>query len=399
MSLFSFSRNKNQEEVSFVFHIGSGSISGYIVKFSQISRPKIIYSTTAPILFQKNINQEKYFKFMIKSFDSVVKDIQKKGIPHLNFTGLKHYGIKKVFYILSSPWCVSQTKLIKIKKDKPFEVNRDSIEDFIKKQEEGFLANDSSEGSKIIERKIIEAKLNGYKMTEIYGKKTKDIELSFFMTSSPEYVLKELKNTIRKYFNIRSHYFYSFALSSFSMIRDIYSDKKNFIYLDVHEELTDLSIVKDDIFAESVSFPMGKNFFIRHLSEYMRISADEARSMINLCAENKCDNSTSQKVNATINIALKSWLDNFHFVLTSLSLKMCLPKILFIMSSDELDVFLIKEIKKERFSQFSMTDELFDVIMLNNKNFDDRCDSDKNFKNDPFAKVECLFLNKIFNLK
>lgn len=399
MSFFSFSRNKNQEEVSLVFHIGSGSVSGYIVKLSKISKPEIIYSTTVSILFQKNINHEKHFKFMIKAFDSVVEDVQKRGIPHLNFTGLRNHGIRKVFYILSSPWCVSRTKVIKIKKDKPFEITSDLLEGFIKEQEDRFLSNDSNEGSKIIEKKIIEARLNGYKITEIYGKKTKDVELSFFMTSSPEYVLKELKNTIRKYFNLRSYYFYSFALSSFSVIRDMYSDKKNFIYLDVHEELTDLSIIKDDIFLEGASFPIGKNFFTRNISEKLHISANEARSLINLYAENKCDNSTFQKVQSAINISLKSWSDNFHSVLASLSLSMYLPRTIFMTVSDEFSVFLTKELKEERHSQFSMTDELFDVIVLSNKSLSEYCDSDKNFKNEPFAKIECLFLNKIFNTK
>ena len=336
---------------------------------------------------------------MIKALDSVLKDIQKQGILHLNFTGLRNHGIKNAFYILSSPWCASQTKIIKIKKDKPFEITKDSIENFIDEQENKFLSNNSDEGSRIIEKKIIEAKLNGYKTDEIYGRKARDIELSFFMTSVPEYILNELKNTARKYFNFRSSHFHSFALSSFSAIRDIYSDKENFIYLDVHGELTDLSIIKDNVFVESASFPAGKNFFIRHISEKLRLSANEAHSLINLHAEKMCDQETSQKVEAAIDASLKSWLDNFHSVLTSLSLNMYVPRTIFMAVSDEFGAFLAKELKGERFSQFSMTDEYFDVIVLNSKSLCEYCKSDKGFKKEPFAELECIFLNKMFNTK
>lgn len=399
MSLFSFSSNKKGEEVSAVFHIGSGSVDAHLVRLSKTAKPEIIYATKVPISFQKDLNLERHFKLMVKALDSALKNIQKDGLPHLNFTGLKNYGIRNAFYILSSPWCVSQTRIIKIKKDKPFEISIDSIESVISGEENKFLSDDSAEGSKIIEKKIIEAKLNGYKMAEIYGKKTKDAELSLFMTSAPEYLIKELKDTARRYFNFRSSHFHSFALSSFSAIRDIYSDKDNFIYLDVHGELTDLSIIKDNVFVESVSFPAGKNFFIRHISEKLRVSASEAYSLINLHASGKCDQATSQKVETAIDAALKDWLDDFHSVLTSLSLNMYVPRTIFMIVSDEFSVFLAKKLKEEKFSQFSMTEEPFDVIVLDSKSLCEYCKSDKNFKKEPFAELECVFLNKIFNAK
>ncbi|MBM2817881.1 MAG: hypothetical protein HW401_471 [Parcubacteria group bacterium] len=399
MSLFSFSNNKKGEEVSAVFHIGSGSVDGHLVRLSKISKPEIIYSISAPISFQKDIKLERHFKLMIKAFDSMLKDLTKEGLKHLNFTGLRNHGLRNAFFILSSPWCVSQTKIIKIKKDKPFEISGDLIESIIREQEDKFLSNDSTEGSKVIEKRIIEAKLNGYKMAEIYGKKTKDAEFSLFMTSAPEYVLKELRDTAQKYFNFRSSHFHSFALCSFSAIRDIYSDIDDFIYLDVHGELTDLSIIKDNVFVESASFPAGKNFFARKISEKLRVSVIEAYSLINMHAKGKCDSATSLKVETAIDESLKDWLERFHSVLTSLSLNMYVPRTIFMIASDEFSAFLLKKLKEEKFSQFSMTEESFDVIVLDTKNLCEYCKSDKNFKKEPFAEMECIFLNKLFNTK
>lgn len=398
MSLFS-SSNKNREEVSAVFNIGSGSVEGYLVKFSKISKPEIVYGKSAPISFQKDLNLERYFKLMIKTFDLVAQDIQKQGLLHLNFTGLRNYGVRNAYYILFSPWCASQTKIIKIKKDKPFEVSDDFMSDIIREQEKKFLSDDLADDSIIIEKKIIEVKINGYKTADVYGQKAKDVELSFFLTSASESTLRELKNTARKYFNFRSSYFHSFALSSFSAIRDIYFNKEDFIYLDVHGELTDISIVKDNVFGESVSFPIGRNFFIRQLSEEFGVSVDEAYSLMNLYFSDKCNQATSQKIQASINGSLKIWLDNFHSVLTSLSLNMYLPRTIFITVSDEVSIFLAKKLKGEKFSQFSLAEESFDVIILDNKTMSEYCKSDRNFKKEPSAELECVFLNKIFNTK
>lgn len=398
MSLFSF-LDKNNKEISVMFHIGSGSVGGYLVRFSKTSRPEIFYANNIPIPFQKNLNLERYFRLMIKTFDLVAQDVQKQGLLHLNFTGLRNYGIRNAFYILSSPWCVSQTKIIKIKKDKPFEMSIDLLERIVSEQEKKFLSDDLIDDSIIIEKKIIEAKLNGYRIADVYGKKTKEVELSFFLTSASESTLKELKNTAHRHFNFRSSYFHSFALSSFFAIRDIYPDKENFMYLDVHEELTDISIVKDNVFVESVSFPIGKNFFMRQLSEKLRVSVGEAYSLMNLYFSDKCNPTTSQKIQASINLPLKTWSDNFHSVLTSLSLNMYLPRTIFIMENDELGVFLVKRLKEEKFSQFSLTEESFDVIMLDNKKMSEYCKSAKNFKKELSAELECVFLNKVFNTK
>lgn len=399
MSLFSFLNNRREEDVSALFHIGSGSIAGHLIRLSKTSKPEIIYTTRTLIPFQKNINTERHFRLMIRAFESTLKDIQKQGLLHLNFTGLRNYGIRNAFYILSSPWCVSQTKIIRIKKDNPFEISEKSLEGVMEEQEKKFLLEESSEGAKIIEKKIIEAKLNGYKMTEIFGKTAKEAELSFFMTLAPEYLLEELKTIAGKYFNFRLSHFHSFSLSSFSVIRDIYPDKENFIYLDIHEELTDLSMVKENIFVENASFPLGKNFFIRRISEKLNVSASEAQSLINLYGSDKCDQTTFKKVQTIIDATLKDWFNNFHTVLASFSLSMYVPRTIFMIVSDEFKIFLAEKLKEEKFSQFSMTEEPFDVIVMDSKSLCEYCKSDKDFKRDPFAELECVFLNKTFNTK
>lgn len=398
MPLFSLSNNI-QEEILVVFHIGSGSVAGYIVKLSKRTKPEIIYSKRESILFQKNLNLKRHFNLMVNALDSVAKDIQKQGLLHLNFTGLRNYGVRNAHYMLSSPWCASQTKIIKIKKDKLFEVSHESISNILNEQENKFLSDDSIENSIIIEKKIIEAKLNGYKTSEIYGKKTNEVEISLFLTSASESTLKKIKDTVGNHFNFHSSNFHSFALASFSAIRDIYPDRESFIYIDIHGELTDLSIVKENVFVESASFPIGRNFFIRQLSEKLRVSANEAVSLLNLSVKGRLNKETSEKVMVAIDSSLKSWSENFHSALTSLSLRMNLPRTIFIIVNDELSSLWARKLKDEKFSQFSMTEEFFDVIILDNEKLGENCKSDKDLKKEPILELECLFLNKLFNLK
>lgn len=397
MSLFSFSNN-SKEEISAVFHIGSGSVTGYIVKLSKKEKPEIIYSKISPISFQKNLNLDRHLNLMISSLDSVAKDLQKQGLLHLNFTGLRNRGLKKAYYMLSSPWCISQTREIKMKNNEPFEVSHDTLIKLLSEQEKEFISDNSSEDSIVIEKKIIESKLNGYKISQIYGKKAKEIELTLFLSLASKSILDKIKNAAGKHFNFRSENIHSFTLSSFSIIRDFYPQEDSFIYIDVHGELTDLSVVKDSVFIESLSFPVGRNAFIRQLSEELQISADEVVSLINIHSKDKADISTSKKIASGIEIAIKNWSESFHTVLASLSLRMNLPRTIFITVNDNFSSFWAKKLKEEKFSQFSMTEESFNVIILDNKRLREYCKSDKSLNREPVLELECLFLNKIFNL-
>lgn len=401
MSLFSISNNK-EEEISMVYHIGSGSVAGFIVKLSKISKPEIIYSKRLPILFQKNLDSERHLSLMIGALDLISKDIQNQGVAHLNFTGLRNYPIKKVHYMLSSPWCTSQTKIIKIKKDKSFELSHGLIVDILNEQESKFLLGSSVEKAVIIEKKIIEAKLNGYKMVEIYDKKPNEVEIALFLTSSSKSFLKKIKDTVGKYFNFRSLGFHSFALTSFSVIRDIYPDEESFIYVDIHGELTDLSIIKNGIFTESFSFPIGKNFFIRKLSEKLQVSPDEAVSLVNTYAGKKTNQLTTDNVSVAIVSSLKEWSENFHSTLSSLFLRMNLPRTIFMVINDDLSSVWARKIQDEKFSWFGMVEESFDVIIIDNKKLEENCKPSKvsgKIKKEPVLEMECLFLNKLFNLK
>ena len=398
MSLFSFSNN-SKEEISAVFHIGSGSVTGYIVKLSKKAKPEIIYSKISPISFQKNLNLDRHLNLMMNSLDSVAKDLQKQGLLHLNFTGLRNRGLKIAYYMLSSPWCISQAREIRMKKEEPFEISHDTLIELLNEREKEFISDNSSEDSIIIEKKIIESKLNGYKISQIYGKMAREIEITLFLSSASKSILDKIKEVTGKYFNFRSENTQSFTLSSFSIIRDFYQEEDSFIYIDVHGELTDLSIVKDGVFIESLSFPIGKNAFIRQLSEKLRISADEVVSLINIHSKDKADIPTSKKIASEVEIAIKNWSENFHTVLASLSLRMNLPRTIFITVNDNFSAFWAKKLKEEKFSQFSMTEELFDVIVLDNKRLGEICKSDKSLNREPVLELECLFLNKIFNLK
>ena len=104
MSLFSFFK-KNKESYSLVFNIGSGSVSGGIVKFTEAPGENVTYYAKENIPFQREISVPKHLELMKSALTKLTERIQKNNQKRID----------RIFYVFSSPWCASQTKVIRVK--------------------------------------------------------------------------------------------------------------------------------------------------------------------------------------------------------------------------------------------------------------------------------------------
>ncbi len=130
-SLFKQKENK----ISIVFDIGSASVGASLVKFVKNEKPKVIYSTRQPIPFQKNVDHAIFLDSMLSVLDKACLVLEKEGFAHLTFTEYKTHRIEEVFVVFSSVWYLSQTKIVKITKDKKFLFTKGLLQNIVKQEE------------------------------------------------------------------------------------------------------------------------------------------------------------------------------------------------------------------------------------------------------------------------
>ena len=83
MSLFSFLK-KNKESYSLVIDIGSGSVSGAIVKFTERSGVNVIHYVREPIPYQQDISITKHLKLMGSTLSIVAHKLRSEGFKKLS---------------------------------------------------------------------------------------------------------------------------------------------------------------------------------------------------------------------------------------------------------------------------------------------------------------------------
>ena len=382
----------NKGKVVVILDIGSGSIGGAIVSYDGDKKPKILFSVRESIVFQNEFKFERFLSSMLSATEKVLKKISdsKKGKP------------KKIFCILAAPWYVSQAKTAVFKDEKTFIVTEKRVSKIIahevntlKKNFDAHYKDLTESKAEIIEVKNIHMKLNGYETSMPYGKKAKRLEASLYISMSAGQVLHALREKIQKILSLNDVVFNSFSLAAFDTIRDIYSEKQNFIFIDIGGEMTDISVTRDGTLVDTLSFPLGKNFLIRTLASELQTVPEEALSMFGLYVKNKTTNTSRRKMLSALEHIEEEWSRAFYKTLESLSARTTLPCFLFVIADVPFGKWFTQIIEHKGSGGIMLMGESIDIALINPVVLSKFAVFDNKTMKDAFIITESLFVGRL----
>ena len=382
--------HKKKNELILVFNIGSSSVDGALFETQRSGIPKIIFSIQTLIKVEKKIDVDHFLLSTIKSLEVVANKIYQKGLG----------APSQIFCVLSSPWYVSQTRIINFKKNTPFLFTEKLADELVKKEiklfeEKHMLKYSNSNNTfRVIELKTIKMTLNGYETSEFLNKKTKELEITVFISISWEQVLKKIERAIGKYFYFKQIKFSSFVLSFFTITRDMYLKQGNFLLVDIGGEVTDISMVKKNNLRESVSFPLGCNFLTRGVATGLGCALSEADSFISLFRDGHAEESIAKKLALILNKLRTQWLNKFQNSLTNLSNDISIPSTIYIVIDKDLVNFFSETIKTEQISQYTLTESKFEVIFLNTELLRGIVAFKENVFCEPSLIIDSIYINR-----
>ena len=385
-------RQNKKSELVLVFDIGSSSVGGVLFFTEQSGIPKIIFSVRENIILENEINPDRFLFLTVKALETVAGRIclSGSGAP------------KQIFCILSSPWYASQSRVIKFKQDAPFVFSQELANELIGKEMGLFKKERLSQyieaGNKAeqIELKSMKITLNGYPALKPFGQKAKELEMMVFVSMSGDRVLEKIGEVIARHFHLKKAKYSSFAMASFSVVRDLFSNHKNFLLVDISGEMTDISLVKEEALNESGSFPLGSNFIVRGIASALKCTISEAKSFFSLYKDGHANLTTERKLEPTMLKLKTDWLKNFQETLASLSKEISIPSDVFVTVDQELANFFSEVIKTEQFNQYILTESKFNVILIDNKILHGLALFRGEVARDPFLTLEAIYINRFF---
>lgn len=396
MELPFFNKQKPNELFVVLIDIGSASIGASLVTIEKGKPPHIHVNVRKDISFQEVLSSAQFLFAMNNALEKVLKEIQ-TSIGQINLN-LKHgKTVSHVFCTLASPWFILKTRTLDIAHEKEFDVTARAIEEFIDKDIEA-LKEEMKEilqpkDVRIIEKKILQIKLNGYEIKNPYKQKTTRVEMYTAIGVSSQKVTRIIEQKINNFFHTSLIHFGTFPVAAFNAIRDIFPEEKNFLFLDITGESTDVSLVENDLIIGTTSFPLGKNFFIREISTRLNTIHEEAITLFLMFLKGELHDAQSVQIANAVAYAEKEWLTRLEKAIATIARKGILPhKIFFTTDNDVTLLFseLIKKAKSELLADTSFDAQYLDQLIVSKF-----VSFGAGVTRDPFIVVEALLAEKV----
>ncbi len=387
--MFGIFGQKEKQDLVLVFDVRSSSVGASLFKAQKSGVPKILMSVREPVLQSETVNVDKFLFSTIKALDVVAGQAFKAG-----------FGVpKNIYCVLASPWYISETRIITLKKDKPFLFTLAMADELIKKETETFKAEHlekyvkAKQEIRVVELKTIKTILNGYETKNPINQSVQDVEMTLFLSMTPEQVLTSFEEVINKYFHHKVIKFSSFTMASFAVMHNLFSDQPNFLLIDIGGEVTDISMIKRNVFTESISFPLGRHFIVRGICEAVSCTPAEAESYIALINAGHADEATLKKLGTIVDQLKTEWLKSFQESLANLSHDISVPYTIYLSADADFTTFFGKIIEAEQFNQYTLTESKFNIIFMDAETLHGSVEFEKDSARDPFVMIDAAYVN------
>lgn len=380
---------------SLVFYIGNGIVKGAIVANEKGKQPTLLSTRVRELPHFNERDREHLEKRILFELGELVREIKSDDLVRV----LKTHQIKleDACVLMSSPWYISETSVIKIDEAKPFLVTDNllatSKENLVKAYRDAHEVD-----VVVLEQKIIHILLNGYPTNEPLKKKASTLDMTIFTSFARKSSIDQIRDIIDQNFHIKKTTIHSQSLVSFTVISDAWNNVSQYIIADVTSQLTELVAVRKGALSEAFSFPKGKQYVVSAISEALKVSTEVAESLIRMKNEGKIDIDLCKKVDTVLQNVRKDWLKSFSESLGVMSSSSSLPSTFFLFApKDVLNIFS-DFIASEEYQQFSFAEGKFTVKNIGIQDLQPYCKVEPGAESDLSLMIGSIFNNKMNNL-
>ncbi|HEY1037337.1 MAG TPA: hypothetical protein VGE62_02035 [Candidatus Paceibacterota bacterium] len=380
---------------SLVFYIGNSVVKGAIVTHEKGKVPKILTSRIRELPRYHERDRDHLESKILQEFEALLKDVKSVDFLHASNAKIK---IENACVMLSSPWYVSETSVIKIREQKPFVVTEQMIQNAKENIAKAYRDSHKVDVS-VLEQKIIRISLNGYPTFEPLKKKAQSLDMNVFTSFARHSSIEQMKALIDKHFHVKMIDVHSQSLMAFSIISDSWKENSQYIIADITSELTELVAVRKGIISEASSFPKGKRFLERTIATELGLTPEVAESLLKMRNNGQIEPELKAKVDGALEKARKEWLSQLTEALSVMSASSSLPSTFYVFPARNVGRIFTDYIMSEEYQQFAFAEGEFKVIEVKVTDFAEHCAVAQGILPDLTLMLGSVFNNKILHAK
>jgi len=286
-----FNSSDKKGDVCLVLDLGNASIAGSLVLFKEGLPPEALFTVRVPFVIGEHAHPEKIEITLLSQLHEILDTIHQKGFQ-CEYFKTHHKKIAKVLCVCASPWYASKIKKVTVSNPKSFLITKAFLDDVLSKEADFFSTELSSgthgeqyvSGVTVMEKTIVDAKINGYSFHNPIGQKTTLCDVNLYLGLASSGMIAAIDTQIIKFFMVSrgAITWHSFPLVAYRALQKIFPHEKDYILCDVTGEVTDITRVVNGVVGNTASFPSGKFFLIRKIMKVLDVPSEVAQSFLHL---------------------------------------------------------------------------------------------------------------------
>ncbi len=387
--LFRF--KKTEKDLCLLVDIGNSAVRAGLVLFEKNKKPQIIFTKNLPINPDKKPKTDDIEDVTLQYLDQVMLEILKDN-PEKAYSHPE-----RIFCTLSSPWFFSKNKEIVIENKNDFYITESFIKDVLEKESASYKKElGGDEHIEVIEKIIVNTKINGYEITNPVGMKTKIAHFNLYLSVAPLSFIKNLEKKFYSHTHIdKSRIIYhSFPLVCKEVVNRLFGNGGDYGHIDMSGEVTDLTIVSNGLLEHTISLPFGKNTIIRQIGKELDLPYQVALSILHAYQMDILDEKTSETIKEILSRIEKECHIYLEEGLSSVNPKIFLPKNIFLTTEDDVSGLCKDFIENTTFNPEVSGQNKIHPTAIQNDVFKNAIEYNKSAIKNTYINIESLFLSQ-----
>jgi hypothetical protein len=380
-----FLKSKKRSSVVLI-DIGSASVAGAYVHYTENELPTIYYTIRLPI---EKGESEDMQTAMLRTLNEMGIQLIEKGAPALRReTGSG--AVDSVLVSVSAPWQETKVRTETIHPDKPFIFNKRMLSEIVSSSAslpEGRISTGES---------VIATILNGYEIPNPLGKRATRAEVVILSSTLESKLTEDIRTRVRKWYHTHDITFVAFAPTTYAVLRDLYPHEKDFLILDVSGEGTDLAFVKAGLLVDVGTLPQGIHQLLDATRGAERMTIDEEAGNARMPSEQPGYISPDRNARflARTETVKKEWINGLTELFKQFAQNHALPRTLFLLADSNARDYLRRSLDTDSLHSLWLSDEPLSLIAVLPEHFSPYVKARGTAENDIFLAILALYQSK-----
>lgn len=232
----------------------------------------------------------------------------------------RNYNPKHIVVGLSSPFYIAKTLRITRERVNPRQpITTKELEALISHGKSVFMEETAQhtggQAVTIFNTMFLKTYVNGYRAPQPVGTGGKIIETYLRLEGTTEQLYHDFTYFFSSIFPGSLMRLVSIPTANYYVLRSVLDSETGFLLIDIGGEVSDVSLVVDNVLERVVTIPLGNNSFLRQAASLFGMSLSDVLFLIRRYSEHTIDEKQKQRISLLIEDFKKMWQARFMIVL------------------------------------------------------------------------------------